>query len=199
MEELLREIERAIRTRGWSARQVSMKAGGSPDLIRGMRRGRVPSVERVEALCQALDLEFYVGAPGAERPVATERLGRGLGDHRPHVGLDRTDNGLRGQGACGGCGLRPHRGRSWAGLHEAGREPHRGGGERTGGPSLTRARTVSQGASGIAPPSRAVRRRNTPAESRRAPTRETETEMGGIGARLQGDGSRLTRDALRET
>ena len=78
MEELLREIERAIRTRGWSARQVSMKAGGSPDLIRGMRRGRVPSVERVEALCQALDLEFYVGAPGAERPVAAERLERAL-------------------------------------------------------------------------------------------------------------------------
>ena len=78
MEELLREIERAVRARGWSARQASMKAVGSPELIRSMRRGRVPSVERVEALCQVLDLEFYVGPPRAERPVDAERLERAL-------------------------------------------------------------------------------------------------------------------------
>ena len=55
-----------------------MKAVGSPELIRSMRRGRVPSVERVEALCQVLDLEFYVGPPRAERPVDAERLERAL-------------------------------------------------------------------------------------------------------------------------
>ena len=78
MEELLRQIERTVRARGWSARQASMKAVGNPELIRSMRRGRVPSVERVEALCKVLDLEFYVGPPRAERPVDAERLERAL-------------------------------------------------------------------------------------------------------------------------
>lgn len=78
MEKLLREVERAVRARGWSARQASMEAVGTPELIRSMRRGRVPSVERVEALCKVLDLEFYVGPPRAERPVDSERLERAL-------------------------------------------------------------------------------------------------------------------------
>ena len=78
MEKLLREVERAVRARGWSARQASMKAVGTPELIRSMRRGRVPSVERVEALCRVLDLEFYVGPPRDERPVDAERLERAL-------------------------------------------------------------------------------------------------------------------------
>ena len=78
MEKLLREVERAVRARGWSARQASMKAVGTPELIRSMRRGRVPSVERVEALCRVLDLEFYIGPPRDERPVDAERLERAL-------------------------------------------------------------------------------------------------------------------------
>ena len=63
VEDLLAEIERAVRTRGWSARQASMMAVGTPELIRDMRRGRVPSVERFRALCEVLGLEFYVGPP----------------------------------------------------------------------------------------------------------------------------------------
>lgn len=63
MEDLLAVIERAVRTRGWSARQSSMMAVGTPELIRDMRRGRVPSVERFRALCEVLGLEFYVGPP----------------------------------------------------------------------------------------------------------------------------------------
>ena len=61
MDDLLREIERAARARGWSARRASMEAVGTPELIRDMRRGRVPSVERIRALCEVLNLEFYVG------------------------------------------------------------------------------------------------------------------------------------------
>jgi len=63
MQDLLDEIERAVRARGWSARQASMRAVGTPELIRDMRRGRVPSVERFRALCDVLGLEFYVGPP----------------------------------------------------------------------------------------------------------------------------------------
>ena len=78
MESLLREIERAVKARGWSARQASLRAVGTPELIREMRRGRVPSVERIRSLCEVLDLEFYVGPPRAERPVDAERLERAL-------------------------------------------------------------------------------------------------------------------------
>ena len=74
MRDLLDEIERAVRARGWSARQASMRAVGTPELIRDMRRGRVPSVERFRALCEVLDLEFYVGPPRSGNPVDSRRL-----------------------------------------------------------------------------------------------------------------------------
>jgi len=78
MEDLLREILQAVRRRGWSARQASMKAVGTPELIRDMRRGRVPSVERFRALCKVLGLEFYVGPPRSESPPDPERLERAI-------------------------------------------------------------------------------------------------------------------------
>ena len=51
-----------------------MMAVGTPELIRDMRRGRVPSVERFRALCEVLGLEFYVGRPRSERLLVPERL-----------------------------------------------------------------------------------------------------------------------------
>ena len=78
MRDLLSEVERAARARGWSARQASMQATGTPHLIHDMRRGRAPSVERFRALCQALELEFYVGPPRGEGHVDTMRLARAL-------------------------------------------------------------------------------------------------------------------------
>ena len=74
MQDLLDEIERAVRARGWSARQASIRAVGTPELIRDMRRGRVPSVERIRALCEVLGLEFYVGPPRSSSPLDTRRL-----------------------------------------------------------------------------------------------------------------------------
>ena len=59
--DLLKIIERALDKQGITARRASMLATGTPELIRNMRRGRVPSVERFCALCNVLDLEFYVG------------------------------------------------------------------------------------------------------------------------------------------
>ena len=78
MRKLLTEIERALRVRGWSARQASMEAVGTPELIRDMRRGRVPSVERFRALCEALNLEFYVGPRRQTDSVEARRLERAL-------------------------------------------------------------------------------------------------------------------------
>ena len=78
MRELLDEIERAVKSRGWSARQASMHAVGSPQLIHDMRRGRIPSVERFQKLCEALELEFYVGPPRDGGHVDAARLSRAL-------------------------------------------------------------------------------------------------------------------------
>ena len=62
-----------------------MQAVGSKELIREMRLGRVPSVERVGALCEVLDLEFHVGTRRRSSSVdigrlelALEAAGRGL-------------------------------------------------------------------------------------------------------------------------
>ena len=78
MENLLREIERAVRARGWSARQASMEAVETPELIRDMRRGRAPSVERVRALCEVLDLELYIGSRRVKDSVDVPRLEQAL-------------------------------------------------------------------------------------------------------------------------
>ena len=89
MRELLNEIERARRARGWTARQASVKAVGTPELIRDMRRGRVPSVVRFRALCEALGLEFYVGPQRAAGMVDPRRL-----EHA----LETADRGLAASG-----------------------------------------------------------------------------------------------------
>ena len=78
MRELLGEIERALRARGWSARQASMEAVGTPEMISDMRRGRVPSVERIQALCEVLGLEFYIGPSRSADPVDAARLARAM-------------------------------------------------------------------------------------------------------------------------
>ena len=78
MRELLSQFERAVRARGWSTRQASMEAVGSPDMIADMRRGRVPSVERVRAMCEVLGLEFYVGPHRRRTPIEARTLAQAL-------------------------------------------------------------------------------------------------------------------------
>ena len=63
MEDIIRTVDLALESRGISARAASIRAQGAPELIRDMRRGHVPSVVRLRALCEVLGLEFYVGPP----------------------------------------------------------------------------------------------------------------------------------------
>ena len=58
---LLKIISQALKKQGISARQASILATGGPELIRSIRRGSIPSVERIRALCEVLKLEFYIG------------------------------------------------------------------------------------------------------------------------------------------
>ena len=78
MDELLRIVERALKSRGWSARQASMAAVDNPHLIANMRRGQIPSVDRVQALCEVLELEFYIGPKRSTFTVDEERLALAL-------------------------------------------------------------------------------------------------------------------------
>ena len=61
MSDFVELVDRVLVERGWSARQVSIEAFGTPNAIDNMRRGRVPSLERVRTLCEHLGLECYVG------------------------------------------------------------------------------------------------------------------------------------------
>ena len=63
---LLKIIDQALNKQGISARQASILATGGPELIRGIRRGSIPSVERIRALCEVLELEFYIGPARSE-------------------------------------------------------------------------------------------------------------------------------------
>ena len=66
MKDILAVIDQALQSRGKSAWRASVEATGNSGLIRMMRRGHVPSVDRLRALCEVLGLEFYVGPPRGE-------------------------------------------------------------------------------------------------------------------------------------
>lgn len=72
MDDLINEVNRALRARGWSAQYASRRLGGSPEFIRNLRRGYVTSIEKFRNLCEILDLEFYVG-PKRESAAVDER------------------------------------------------------------------------------------------------------------------------------
>lgn len=72
MEDLIAEVNRALRARGWSAQYASRQLGGSPEFIRNLRRGYVTSIEKFRNLCEILGLEFYVG-PKREPGAVDER------------------------------------------------------------------------------------------------------------------------------
>ena len=73
----------------WSERQASLEAVGGHELVRDMRRGRTPSVERLQALCEVLDLEFYVGPRREAGTIDEQRL---------EDAVDSTERTLETQG-----------------------------------------------------------------------------------------------------
>ena len=72
MDDLIDEVNRALRARGWSAQHASRQLGGSPEFIRNLRRGYVTSLGKFRSLCEILELEFYVG-PRREPEAIDER------------------------------------------------------------------------------------------------------------------------------
>ncbi len=83
MEDILCPIETA-RLRLWlSEREALLHAGANPHPLPDARRGNVPSVERVRAVCDALGLAFYAGLP---------RLAAGAGPLAHAAGVDRQES-----------------------------------------------------------------------------------------------------------
>ena len=74
MDDLIAEVNRALRARGWSAQYASRQLGGSPEFIRNLRRGYVSSLEKFRNLCEILELEFYVGEKREPGAVDERRL-----------------------------------------------------------------------------------------------------------------------------
>ena len=69
-----------------------MRAVGSQELVRDLRRGHIPSVEKFRALCEVLDLEFYVGPRREEAPIDEARLARAV--EAAERGLDTSGQSL---------------------------------------------------------------------------------------------------------
>ncbi len=62
-------IEGALERDGRSAAAVSRIAVGNPALLKNIKLGQIPSIEKVERLCEILDLEFYIGPPRDPAPA----------------------------------------------------------------------------------------------------------------------------------
>ena len=74
MEDLIEEINRALRARGWSAQHASRQVGGGPEFVRNLRRGHIGTIEKFRTLCEVLGLEFYVGPPREPGTIDERRL-----------------------------------------------------------------------------------------------------------------------------
>ncbi|WP_343545552.1 S24 family peptidase [Sphingomonas paucimobilis] len=84
-------------------REVSIDATGKPDLLRDMRRGRMPSAERLQALADTLSttVDFLMGRtpssvrPGEDPPATMDRLPRDVPVYGTALGanLDVKDGG----------------------------------------------------------------------------------------------------------
>ncbi len=78
--ELLRLIDKRLAELGISASEASTRAVGNHYLIRNMhRRAGMPSVENLQAVCDVLGMEFYIG-PLRESPTAAPSAPTGAAD-----------------------------------------------------------------------------------------------------------------------
>lgn len=68
-------VDAALQDQGKSARAVSMNVVGHDGLIRDIRKGRLPSIDKLDALFRELGLELYFGPPIATAPTQTFYIG----------------------------------------------------------------------------------------------------------------------------
>jgi phage repressor protein C with HTH and peptisase S24 domain len=81
-------------------REASIDASGKPDMIRDMRRGRMPGADRLEALADTLSttVDFLLGKtsssvrPGEDPPAGLDRLPRDVPVYGTALGADLEVN-----------------------------------------------------------------------------------------------------------
>ena len=86
---IIAAINRALRAQRYSAHQASLAVGGNPDLVRNIRRGRLPSVARLGELCEVLGLELYVGPPREAGAIDEGRLREAVASTERTLGIHR--------------------------------------------------------------------------------------------------------------
>ena len=62
-------VEHALKAKGISGRQASLQVVGHDGLIRDIRAGRLPGLDKLERLFELLDLECYIGPSRETGPV----------------------------------------------------------------------------------------------------------------------------------
>ena len=85
-------IEEGCRRLNLTETELSQAVVGHNTLVSDMRRGRSPSVKRLEKVCEALGLEFYVGPP---RELDLERAAQGINEARARWREERAQDALR--------------------------------------------------------------------------------------------------------
>ncbi len=69
-------IRRELERRGTNAYRAAVDAGLPQNAIRSVLRGREPGSERLAEICQALELEFYVGPPKSHHEETIQEVSR---------------------------------------------------------------------------------------------------------------------------
>lgn len=95
-ERLRAAVDAALQARNLSARRASLDVVGHDGLIRDIRAGRIPSVDRIEALFDYLGLEAYFGPPRPTR-VSSIAANHAPGEDAPtgFLTIPWADAGLR--------------------------------------------------------------------------------------------------------
>lgn len=97
-------VEAALKKNGVSGRQASLQIVGHDGLIRDIRAGRLPGVDKLEALFELLGLEFYFGPlrdhgaglvnadPGEFAQIPLHNAALGAGDGRENHAEEVIDH-----------------------------------------------------------------------------------------------------------
>ena len=84
-------IRERLAARKLSARAAASNAGLPARSVQGVLEGHVPSIHRAAEICEALDLEFYLGPAPQPRARPLGASGRAGAGDRPRGG-DRRPN-----------------------------------------------------------------------------------------------------------
>jgi len=75
LDQIRETIRTALKAKGIDDANASKLATGRPDLVRKLFNGSRPRSDQLKALCESLDLEFYVGPPRTPETTIVEQLG----------------------------------------------------------------------------------------------------------------------------